>query len=268
MEDDSTPAMPVRPMDSRPITYPTKGLSSLSEDARVMYEHGRGPSLNRDVFDPKTRGRWVSPAQEKAFTPTDRMMAGIRELESAGLARYSDSHGHSLSLTRIHDHYTVAFGRGSQLIKVSTFAKYPEDSELLAVLVGGDLGNGQASSDRLPEWTVRCRHEDATDIEHDASRTAEIVINNPTMPVFSGYGRMRFHGVLTDARLYPLGADPLHQTDADTDGDGELCTLCETPHPFAPFLPPPARWLKAPTFVVVDAYPLRPYLVAAPPAAS
>ena len=268
MHDDSTPAMPVRPMDRRPITYPTKGYGSLSEDARTMYKFGRGRRLNRDVFDAKTRDRWVSRADEEAFTPTDRMMGAIRELEAAGMARYSDSHGHSLSVTRVHEHYTVAYGRGSQLITVSTFTKYPEQAELLAVLVGGDLESQDTSGDRLSEVSVRCRHEDATDIEHDASSVAQLLVNNPTMPVFAGYGLMRFHGVLTEAFLYPLGVDPLNQIGDDTGEAGELCTLCETPHPFAPYLPPAAGWLNAPVFVVVETYPLRPYLVAAPSAAS
>lgn len=265
---ETNTVQPVRPMnDDRPITFPMKGLSSLSEDARTMYEYGQGHSLNRDVFDPKTRNRWITPADEKKFQPTERMMAGIRELEAARLGRYSSSYGHTLSVERVHEHYTVAYGRGSQLIRVSTFSKHPDEAELLAVLVGGDLESRETSAGRLPEVSVRCRHEDATDVEHDASSTAQLLVKNPTMPVFAGYGHQRFHGVLTDAHLYPLDADPLQQTDEDTDEAGELCTSCEIPHPFAPYLPPQAGWLKGPVFVVVETYPLRPYLVAAPPAA-
>ena len=253
--------------DDRPLTFPLTNLSSLSEDARVMYEYGQGHSFNRDVFDPKTRNRWITPADEKKFQPTERMMTGIRELEAARLGRYSNKYGHNLSVERVHEHYTVAYGRGSQLIKVSTFTKHPDEAELLAVLVGGDLESRETSSDRIPEVSVRCRHEDATDVEHDASSAAQLVVRNPTLPVFAGYGRMHFHGVLTEARLYPLDADPLQQTDEDNDVAGEICTECEPHHPFAPFMPPEARWLKGPVFVTVETYPLRPYLVAAPPAA-
>lgn len=267
MEDDITQAMPVRPMDNRPFTFPLCGLSSLSEDARTMYRSGRGHRLNRDVFDLKTRNRYITPAEERAFQPTDRMMAGIRELEAARLGRYSSSHGHSLSVTQVHEHYTVAYGRGSHLIEVSTFTKHPDEKELLAVLVGGDLESRESSAFRLSELAVRCRHEDATDFEHDASSTAQLVVRMPTAPVFAGYGRMQFNGVLTETNLYPLGADPLQQSDEDTKFDGELCTSCETPHPFAPYLPPKAAWLQGPVFVLVETLPLRPYLVAAPPAA-
>jgi hypothetical protein len=268
MEEDTAPALPVRPMDSRPMTFPSRGLSSLSEDARTMYAYGRAPRLNRDVFDPKTRNRFVTAAEAKLFQPTDRMMAAIRELEDAQLGRYSNSRDHSLSVTEIHEHYTVAYGRGSQLITVKTFTDHPDEAELLAVLVGGDLESREASVHRLHEVAVRSRHADATDFEHDASSTAQLVVRNPTLPVFAGYGQMRFHGVLTEAHLYPLGAFPLQQSDEDTRYDGEPCDSCKTPHPYAPYLPPKAAWLQGPVFVIVETLPLRPYLVAAQPAAA
>jgi hypothetical protein len=258
---------PVKPMDNRPIQYPLVNLSALSDDGLKMYRSTRGGRLNRDIFDATTRNRYISPAEERAFEPTKRMLAAIKELEDARLATYSNTHGHSLSLTQVHEHYTVAYGRGSQFIKVSTFSKHPEETKLLAVLVGGDLESREVSVNRLHEVSVRCRHEDATDFEHDASSTAQLVVRNPTLPVFAGYGRMRFHGVLTEANLYPLGADPLQQTDEDTNEAGEPCTSCEVPHPFAPYLPPAADWLQGPIFVVVETLPLRPYLVAAQPAA-
>jgi hypothetical protein len=258
----------VKPMDDRPIQYPLVNLSALSDDGLKMYRSTRGGRLNRDIFDAKTRNRFISPAEERAFEPTRRMLAAIKELENAGLATYSNRHGHNLSMTRVHEHYSVAFGRGSQLIRVSTFTKHPDEAELLAVLVGGDLESRETSAGRLPEVSVRCRHEDATDVEHDASSTAQLLVKTPTMPVFAGYGRMQFHGVLTEAHLYPLGADPLRQTDDDTNEAGELCTSCEIPHPYAPYLPPKATWLQGPVFVIVEALPLRPYLVAAPPAAA
>lgn len=256
----------VKPMDDRPIEYPLVNLSALSDDALHMYKHGGGRCLNRDVFDPKTRNRWITPAEEKAFQPTDRMMAAIKALEAANLATYSNKYGHSLSVTRVHEHYTVAYGRGSQLIRVNTFTDHPQEAQLLAVLVGGDLESRDSSAFKVSEIVVRSRHEDATDFEHDSSSTAQLVVRAPAPPVFTGYGRMEFHGVLTEANLYPLGADPLQQSDKDTKYDGELCDSCNPPHPYAPFLPPKATWLQGPTFVIVEALPLRPYLVAAPPA--
>lgn len=262
MTENPVPALHVEPMNEGLIEYPLVDLSSLSDDALHMYKHGRGRSLDRDVFDLKKLNRYVSPAEEKNFQPTDRMMEAIRELEVAKLATYSSKYGHSLSVTRIHEHYTVAFGRGSQLIQVSTFEDYPDESELLAVLIGGDLENRENGHIRVGEIIVQSRHEDATDFEHDASRTAQLTIRFNGAPTFSGYGKMEFYGVLTAANLYPLGADPLNQSDADTKYDGELCDTCETPHPFAPFLPPTATWLKAPTFVKVEVFPLRPYAVA------
>lgn len=253
-------------MDDRPIQYPLTNLSALSEDALHLYKYGGGRRLNRDVFDPKTRNRYITPAEEKVFEPTGRMRAAIKELEATKLATYSNKYGHSLSVTRVHEHYTVAYGRGSQIIKVSTFTDRPDEAELLAVLVGGDLESRDSSVFRLSEISVRSRHDDATDFEHDASSTAQLIVHNGAPPVFTGYGRMEFQGVLTEANLYPLGADPLQQSDEDTNYDGELCDSCEVAHPFAPYLPPKAAWLQGPAFVIVEALPLRPYLVAAPPA--
>lgn len=253
-------------MNDEPIEYPVRNTASLSDDAALVYRRCRGVHLDRDVFDESKRNRYISPEEAKSFHPSDRMLAAIRELEGAGLAAYSDGpYGHSLHVTEVHEHYTVAFGRGSQLIKVSTFDRHPEKAELLAVMVGGDLVSHDGSTSRLSEIIVRSRHENATDIEHDASSTAQLTIQCVIPPVFSDYGRMEFQGVLTDARLYPLGADPLAQEDTDTRRSNELCTLCTDPHPFAPYLPPAASWLNGPTFVTVEALPLRPYLVAEPP---
>lgn len=262
MSEHSAPVLNVEPMNERPIEYPLVNLGALSDDALHMYKHGGGRSLNRDVFDPKTKNKYITAVEERTFEPTDRMMVAIRELEAAQLATYSNKYGHSLSVTRVHERYTVAFGRGSQLIRVSTFTDYPQEAQLLAVLVGGDLVNRNVGDNRLGEIVVCSRHEDATDFEHDASSTAQLVVRFPTPPVFSGYGGMEFQGVLTEANLYPLGTDPLKQSDVDTKYDGELCDTCETPHPFAPYLPPTASWLQGPIFVIVEVLPLRPYMVA------
>jgi hypothetical protein len=266
MSEHHAPALQVEPMNDQPIQYPLVSLSALSEDALHMYKHGGGRSLNRDVFDHKTRNRYITPVEERTFQPTDRMMEAIRELEAVNLATYSSKYGHSLSVTRIHEHYTVAFGRGSQLIRVSTFEDYPDESELLAVLVGSDLEHRDSGPIRTGEMVVRSRHEDATDFEHDASSTAQLTVRFTGSPTFSGYGGMEFYGVLSSANLYSLGTDPVKQSDEDTKYDGELCDTCETPHPFAPFLPPTATWLKGPTFVKIEVLPLRPYTVADPSA--
>lgn len=264
MSDHNIPALQVEPMNDQPIKFPLMMPDSLSADAQLMYRSTRGGRLNRDIFDPKTKNRYITPAEEKAFKPTDRMMTAIQELQAARLATYSDSYGYTLSLTHVHEHYTVASGRGSQLIRVSTFTDHPQESQLLAVLVGGDIESRTAGDHRLGETVVRSRHEDATDFEHDSSSTAHLVVRNPTPTVFTGYGQMEFQGVLTEANLYPLGTDPLKQSDVDTKYDGELCDTCETPHPFAPYLPPKAAWLQGPTFVIVEVLPLRPYTVAEP----
>lgn len=254
-------ALPVRPMNrERPIDYPTAALSSLSDDARVLHRRG-GHKLDRDVFNEKMRNRYVSEEDARDFRPTERMLAAIAELEAAGLARY-DAGYRSFYKTEVCDEYTYATGRGSQLIKVSTFVDYPGEAKLLAVLIGADFEGRQGPAGT--EISIRSRHEDATDVEHDASSTALLTVRNISAPDFTGYGRMTFSGVLTKVHLYPIGTDPLVVDDGDT-RPGAVCTDCEKPHPFAPFLPPEIESLKGPQFVTVEALPLRPYLVAAPP---
>jgi hypothetical protein len=260
----SLPALIVTPMNDEPIDYPLALPSTLSSDAQLLHRHGGNAQgrLDRDVFSTE-RVHYVSREDAAAFEPTERMLVAIAELDAAGLSSY-DAKYKSLHVTRVHNEYTFARGRGSQLIKVSTFDKYPEEAELLAVLIGGDLET-QGARDAVPEVAVRARHESATDFEHDASSTALLMVRNISQPSFGPYGRMSFSGVLTEARLYPIGVDPVNESDADT-RPGSLCDTCDDPHPFAPFQPPFVSGLKGPKFVTVETRPLRPYLVAAPPA--
>lgn len=250
-----------RPMNDIPLGYPRMTPGQLGSDAQHLYRIASDRHiLDRNVFAAESGGvSYIRPAAARAFRPTRRMIAAITELEDAGLARYSTDHGHQLLVTRVHERYTVAFGRGSQFIRVSTHTDAPEEAQLLAVLVGGDLENRSNSIPGISTVVARSRHENATDDEHDASSTAQLTIRHPGPPVFTGYGGMRFQGVLTEARLYPPGTDPVNRADG-------LCTLCGTPHPFAPFLPPRLSGDEGPVFVTVETLPIRPYLVAAPPA--
>jgi hypothetical protein len=257
-------ALPVRPMNmERAVDYPLAGPSSLSADAQHMYIHGRGRKLDRDVFDRSQRNKYVSGEDAEAFEPTERMLTAIAELEAVRLASYSTTYGPALRVTRVHEQYTYAQGRGTQLITVSVFDEHPDEAQLLAVIIGGDL-EGRDARRGVTEVEVRSRHEDATDFEHDASSTALMVVRNISQPVFLGYGHMSFTGVLTEANLYPIGVDPLTADDGDT-SPGEPCTYCEEPHPFAPFQPPKVPALSGAHFVTVEVRPFRPYLVEAPP---
>ena len=102
MTEHPVSGLHVKPMNERPIQYPLINLSSLSDDALHMYKHGGGRSLNRDIFDPKTKNKYITAVEERTFVPTDRMMEAIRELEAGNLATYSSKYGHSLSVTKIH----------------------------------------------------------------------------------------------------------------------------------------------------------------------
>jgi len=259
-------ALVVEPMNEHPSEYPLALLSSMSDDARTMYRRGIDSStgrLSRDIFDPKTRG-YQTREEQDAFVPTERMLAAIAELEAVHLASYNPEYK-SLHITRVHEHYAYAQGRGSQYIKVSIFDKHPEEAQLLAVFIGGDL-EGQGSRGDIPEVAVRARHATATDSEHDASSAAIITVRNLGQPQFGGYGLTTYTGVMVEARLYPIGVDPLTVSDQDTRAGTELCDRCEEPHPFAPYQPPSIRELSGPHFVKIETRPLRPYTVAAPPA--
>lgn len=258
-------ALPVRPMNAgqEPASYPLASPASLSPDAQHVYLHGRGQRLDRDLFDPSLRNRFVSREEGAAFKPTERMLAAIAELETARLATYSETYGPQLRVTRVHEQYTYAQGRGAQLIKVSVFEQYPEESQLLAVLIGGDL-ESRDSRGSVAEVEVRARHENATDFEHDASSTALMVVRNLSQPTFMGYGHMSFTAVLTSAHLYPIGVDPLLADDGDTN-PSQICTDCEECHPMAPHLPPKVTSLSGAHFVTVEVRPFRPYLVETPP---
>lgn len=264
-----TAALPVRPMNDQPLRYPVASLRDLSQDARFLYgylcENWPSDRLDRDIFDPACLDNFIPAARGEAFQPTDRMEKAIEELVSMELAVVSPG-SRRVRIKRVHENYTVAVGRGSQLIRVSTFDDFALDSVLLAVIVGGDLESRQSAAGASSEIAVGSRHEDATDEEHSPARTSRLVIWNPSIPAFNGNGEMSFDGVLVDANLYPLGADPLKQVDADTGRSQQICTDCSRAHPFAPFLPPKADWLAQPALVHVEVLPLRPYLVADPPA--
>lgn len=245
------------PMSNSPYTVPRATLASLSEDAQFVARHV-GQRLERDVFGDRPN-RYVTREEAEAFKPTTRMLDAFAELEAAGLALY-EPRWQSLYQTRIHPLYTYAFGRGSQFIRVTTFTKHPQQNErLLVVLIGGDLESKDNSSGGIPTVDVKARHDTGTDVEHDASSTAVLTVLNPTQPVFTLYGHMKFHGVLGDVHLYPFGTDIESVEDPDSRRGG-VCTRCEEPHHFLPYQPPRVDELAG-QFVTVEAVPFRPYLV-------
>lgn len=254
-------SVPVRPMNEDPISYPTAALSSLSEDARHAHRYAtqsQNSKVDRDIFDRKSVNSYLSPTAPR-FEPTERMLAAFAELTAAGLASYDADYGW-LRATRVHAEYTVARGRGAHYITVSTFGSYIDDAKLLVALVGADFESRNARQG-VEELVIRARHESATDFEHDASSTAMLTIRNISAPEHRGYGHQRFTGVLTEARLYPLGVDPTTVDDGDT-RPGEFCDRCDDGHPFAPYQPPVLTDVRMPKFVVIETWPLRPYLVA------
>lgn len=260
--------VPIRPMNEQALRYPTANPGSLSGDARTMYEYlseiWPTGQLDRDVFDPAVRDRFVPAAQGAAFRLSDRMEKAIQELVNQGLADRSPGRNRVL-IKPVHEHYTIAAGRGAQFIRISTFDEHPLESTLLVVIAGGDVQSREAYRGGT-EITVSSIHEDATDEEHSPARTSHLTIRNPSRPDFNGYGQLSFTGVLTSARLYPFGADPLKQEDPDTGHSQQVCTDCDQDHPLAPYLPPEARWLNHPVLVSVEVLPLRPYLITEPPA--
>lgn len=216
--------------------------------------------VSRDYLDPKARRSYLTQEEKNSYEPSERVLAAIDELKAVGLADYKRK-SKFLFIHRVNEHYTVAEGRGSQLIRAYLTDEETLEKVLLGVFVGGDIESRDSRSGGMPELTVRVRHATATDVEHDAASTAQLAIAAPTFPVFGGYGRVTFQGFLTEASLYPLGTDPLTQEGFDP---SELCDQCEEPHPYAPYFPPKVQLplSRKGTVVEIVCLPLRPYLVA------
>lgn len=243
--------------------YPIAHPSSLSAEAQMVYRSGHSGRVDRDLLDPKTAHRYVPREDAAAFEPSKRLLAAIDELVAVGLAAY-DAQFKSLRIIEVHDLYTVAHGRGPHLIEVRCVpvdrAFNPShEGVLLAVLDGGEMSMRHVEG----AWAVaavEALHPTATDFEHSTAKVARLEVVAPTL--LSMYGsHTRYAGTLIDARLYPLGTDPLTKGDADTpvgecdgEGYGE-----HDPHPFAPFLPPGRREIAAllPSVVRIDISPAR-----------
>lgn len=261
--------LPVRPMNDAetllnyPRVNPLDYAGHISRDAALLLSRFGKRAINFDIFDPKAkppRPRYGTTGT--IFTPTPRILAAIQELVDARLAYYDHRNNeHLLNAPSLHREYTVAHGRGSSFIRVSTFTESADDAELLAVLIGADLETQDSRHNRMPQLMVRARHENGTDIEHDSSSTALFTIQNPTMPVFTGYGGMELQGTLSSARFYHLGFNPLSADDGET-VPGEHCTECTPPHPFVAYQPSECSTIDYPVYVKVEVLPLRPYLVA------
>lgn len=246
-----------------PVEWPTASPAVLSEDARALYGAGRQRELDRDWFAPRAGSRYVSPEEKSAYEPGARDLAAVAEIEAAGLGRLR---GRTLYCTPVHERYTVAYGRGTQLVKVYLIDSAYMEETLLAVLVGADFESRDQRRDGLVELSVATRHEDGTDVEEDASRTALIEVLNPGPPVFQGYGRVQMSGLLRKAQLWPIGTDPALMGD---EGRGttaliepEMCMDCEKAHPYVPYLPPEDsdEGLKG-SLVKLVAVPVRSYAV-------
>lgn len=251
--------------DSGPITWPITSPSSLGEDAKLLYKlaNTETPSLtiHRDWFDGTSPNRYVRSQDAKSYVPSERDLSAIAEIVNARLGTYNPER-RRLHVERLHENYTVAYGRGSQLIQVyvSESAHFSHEGQLLATLVGADL-ESRRNNTSLASIEILARHETATDSEHDASATAALSILAPSIQ-FIGYGSLDIHGFLDEAKLYPIGTDPT-QLDDDGIAAGEMCDSkhCSTPHPFAPYRPDEISIGRKRLFVQATAYPLRPYLV-------
>ena len=255
---------PVRFMndEARPLTWPIAAPASLGEDARTLYSDGHSIKLDRDYFAPRARSWHVARDTGDKYEPTPRDLAAIAEIEAYRLGSFSKQYK-QLSFTPTRDDYTVVEGRGSQYVEVYVHeGESLTERRLLAVLVGADLEmRGAYLRTAMRELVVRARHEDATDFEHDASSTALLTILNPTPAEFTSYGRVTLSGLLTEAKVYSLGVDPLAQSDEDMQA-GEVCTACFPAHPFAPYLPPELLPLGGrPLVVDIECLPIRPYLM-------
>lgn len=247
-------------MNDTLVTYPTGTWRDLSADARHLLAVAAGSSSGKFHRDPFAKG--YHPYQDKMGL-TERMRAAVDELEAIGVAKWREEYL-SLSTTPIHTAYTIAQGRGSNFVRV-----YADDPDLyprgilLAVALGGDIRPSDLWGRPGAELVVR--HHTATDFEHDAAYTMRMSMWMIGSPELSDYGGAKVQGVVRDYYAYPMGVDPTKVEDDET--PEKMCTSehCETPHPFAPYLPPQLEALTG-ELVTIELRPMRPWRIAAPPA--
>jgi hypothetical protein len=133
-----------------------------------------------------------------------------------------------------------------------------ERNVLLATVNGGTFEI--ARSDRgLPEWRLCALDGETTDFEHDSSRFIDMTVVNPSL--MSNWSDSIYVGVLTDARIWPIGVDLATASDGDTPAhecDGWPGKPGEhAPHRMAAYVPPEREEVDAlmPSFVVVTTRP-------------
>lgn len=226
-------------------TYPTTGVSVLSEDALTLYRYGveRGGNamLNGDPFDPKAR--YSHGAKAGDYAPSERVLAAAQELEQHSLGSLDTKYCTILHVTPVAKNYTVANGRGSYFAQVwvsETPIRSSGEGRLLATLVGARLEECPDQGRGPGTLNVEVLHKTATDVEHDTARVARIVITCPEVRLSAWGTSVEVNGVLMEhAHLYPLGQDPTeHEGDQDTRTGTCTSEYCEKSHPFAPYIPP------------------------------
>jgi len=248
------------------LTYPLGHPSTLSPDARRLYyskTDGQGKLL-WDPFVVAEERKVDVRVQRGTFRPSERFLVAVEELAAHGLGRYDRRLG-TLRTTRVHPLYTVARGQGMYFAQVSLVSAdqvhrpSARTGLLLATFVGADF-TLRNTDGAWAVWCLEVLHATATDVEHDDSKVARMIVANPVI-MAAGDGMVEYAGTLTEARLYPQGTDPLTVADADT-APG-MCDGEDEPHPFAPYLPPERDDLAAllPSLVTIETYPLRSFEV-------
>lgn len=257
------------------MKYPTAHLTTLSDNARLLYGSARTSlQLDRDWLKPGAHRMSAHAFDESRkldpeFTPSDELLAAVGELVDAGYAWHS--HSSQYGMLRVDPrHYTVAKGDGPWVVTISRVTRpgltpfQDEDGALIAVLDGAEL---LTRSDRGTERDLNLSVvvPGARDVEHDPAYAANITLQLPTFPQIHGR-RMTFWGIAQAVHLYPLGTDPrllddrTHEAlDAPVQCTSEYCQGGEKgrePHVFAPYLPPAVDLQRS--VLCIEAYIRKP----------
>jgi hypothetical protein len=261
-------------MEPNVVTYPTRRVEDLSTDAWALHStpldvQGR---LRSDPFLPVNEA-CVARRSREDYRPSQRVLAAAAELASAGLGSF-DADRAVLRAERLHPQYTVARGVGRYLAQVRLAypgnpGRDPVSDQWLAALIGADFDDSAGGSGGVwRHYRLQTLHPAATDIEHDASRTAVLEIVNPVM-LSLNQGVMTWAGTLTDIRLYPFGVDPLTVDDRDTragqcEGQQKHFGPDHADHPLAPYQPSPRPETEdlVGRTVRIDLYPIVAFDVA------
>jgi hypothetical protein len=199
-------------------------------------------ALYKDLL--ATRRRTCSPRTE--LTPDQLPTA--HELASANLATLSDYRGTTqAAAVALHPAFFQQARPPDEwpthYIELWVPDWAPGTFALLAALKGGGLTRATPHLRPWDTWQLSLVHPTATDPEHDPVYLVRGELEQLSPTAF--YPCTILAGRIAELAAWLPGQDPFAAPSGDYQPSAGLCTTCETPHPYGPYLPPPSPALTA-----------------------